>query len=244
MPDTPFFPVAVMDLLGDTDHLSHAEFGLYMRMLARMWVSPGGQIPRDPDWLCRRFQVPREDYATVLAPIIKEFCQPTDKFLTQKRLQKELTYVTERSRKHSEAGKLRWTKGKDDSLAKASHKPSSSNGAAEQEPGLAPTLIPTLTPIDSVSKKDTESETTKGASRFKFEGQVIRLTPKDFDQWTEAYEHLELRAELTSHDAYLASQPVKDQKHWFIRTSTHLRNQNHKAAQAAKPNEPREIWAV
>ena len=76
--------------------------------------------------------------------------------------------------------------------------------------------------------------------RFAYEGEVIRLKQKDFDRWSEAFPLLDLRAELTARDAWLASQP--DHKNWFVSTSQHLANRNQKLKQEAKRSREDEVY--
>jgi uncharacterized protein YdaU (DUF1376 family) len=48
----PYMPLWIEPLLADTEHLTNAEFGAYMRLLCAMWRL-GGSIP-DDDRLLRR----------------------------------------------------------------------------------------------------------------------------------------------------------------------------------------------
>lgn len=82
---------------------------------------------------------------------------------------------------------------------------------------------------------------------YVFAGEVVRLTDKDFDRWRQAYPALDLRAELTSRDAWLAGQTPDVRKKWFQSTATWLANQNArrrdetaaKQPAAAAPAKPR-----
>jgi len=75
---------------------------------------------------------------------------------------------------------------------------------------------------------------------FAFEGEVVRLSKPDFDQWVKSYSHLDLRAELASRDAWLASDraTAPDRKNWFVSTAAHLANRNRAARAAAAPPDP------
>lgn len=82
------------------------------------------------------------------------------------------------------------------------------------------------------------------ASReYAFAGRVVRLTEGDFNQWAAAYGHLDLAAELTARDAYLAGPEVndRDRKNWFQSTSKYLANRNAEMRQRARagPEKPR-----
>lgn len=83
-------------------------------------------------------------------------------------------------------------------------------------------------------------------TKYGFEGNVIRLTEKDFKQWQRAYSRLDLLAELTARDAWLsADASAVDRKRWFISTSKYLANRNAEAKAKAVtdngrhgPNDP------
>jgi hypothetical protein len=71
------------------------------------------------------------------------------------------------------------------------------------------------------------------ARDYAFSGDVIRLSQKDFDNWKRAYPKLNLLAELTARDAWLATAAERDRGRWFVSTAAHLRNQNAKAAKGS-----------
>lgn len=66
----------------------------------------------------------------------------------------------------------------------------------------------------------------KPAKLYAFEGKVIRLKQKDFDEWQKAYPHLNLYAELLQRDLWLTQQPEEDRKKWFISTAQFFIKQN------------------
>ena len=61
---------------------------------------------------------------------------------------------------------------------------------------------------------------------YAFEGKIIKLNQKDFDDWEKAYPELNLRAELLQRDKYLQQQPEADQKKWYMTTSQYFIKQN------------------
>lgn len=65
-----------------------------------------------------------------------------------------------------------------------------------------------------------------GEKKYAFEGKVIKLTQKDFDNWQKAYPDLNLYAECLQRDNYLAEQPPDEQKRWFLSTSAFFIKQN------------------
>lgn len=70
---------------------------------------------------------------------------------------------------------------------------------------------------------------------FAFTGTVIRLNIKDFEKWRVAFPNLDLLAELTARDAWLASDAATDvdRKSWFHSTAQHLANRNQRAKNGA-----------
>lgn len=74
---------------------------------------------------------------------------------------------------------------------------------------------------------------------YAFDGKACHLTPADFKAWALAYSSLDLRAEMTARDAYLASEQATDmdRKNWFISTSKYLANRNMEAR--AKGSNPK-----
>src|SRR6202007_188067 len=109
---------------------SDAEHGRYLRILMLMWRSPDCRIPNDDQWLARKFSRPVEQVVAELRPLIVEFCQCDGNWITQKRLLKEMAFVTRTSKKQSARSKSRWEKEKSGSRGNAT-------------PGIAPTPTPT-----------------------------------------------------------------------------------------------------
>ena len=90
-------------------------------------------------------------------------------------------------------------------------------------------------------KKEEEGEPKKRAdARYAYEGVVIKLSAKNLEQWTKAFGHLDLLAELTARDAFLASPKAtdEDRSNWFISTSTHFRNLNQRSKEATEKAKP------
>lgn len=80
--------------------------------------------------------------------------------------------------------------------------------------------------------KGKEGKGTIGAdapdSGYAFEGKIIKLRRKALDDWVKAFPNLDLIAELTARDAWLASDGATDgdRKRWFVSTSQHFANRN------------------
>ncbi|AWK14169.1 helix-turn-helix domain-containing protein [Candidatus Fukatsuia symbiotica] len=75
---------------------------------------------------------------------------------------------------------------------------------------------------------DTQTATVHNlASRYAFEGKIIRLTPQDFDSWQTLFPHLDLVYELTRLDLEFRHDTPKS---WFCTASQKLNYQNKRAA--------------
>lgn len=109
MSEVPYIPLYVEPLLADTFHLSDAEFGLYMRVLCRMWLAPGARLPNDWKWLTRKLGTTEEQ----LRPIVEEFCQCDGNWITQKRLRAEHERSTRKRSARSVSAKARERKKKE-----------------------------------------------------------------------------------------------------------------------------------
>jgi hypothetical protein len=71
-------------------------------------------------------------------------------------------------------------------------------------------------------------------TKYVFDGAVVKLKQKNFDEWTRAYPDLNLQGELLARDAWLANAPEGDRKNWFISTSKYLANRNMEARAKSK----------
>lgn len=106
-------PIFTDAYLADTDHLSFAEHGAYLRLLMLMWRTPGCRVPNDDPWLARRLRITLDQVREFIRPLIVEFCKIDGNWITQKRLSREHGYVKRRSMKQSDSAKQRWRKEKD-----------------------------------------------------------------------------------------------------------------------------------
>jgi hypothetical protein len=73
-----------------------------------------------------------------------------------------------------------------------------------------------------------DEEEGKKETEYAFEGKIIKLNQKDFNNWQLAYPDLNLRAECLQRDKWLQGQPLEEQKKWFITTSAYFIKQNEK----------------
>lgn len=208
--------------MGDTDHLTNAESGLYLRILMTMWRSPECRIPNDDVWLSRRLRSPIEE----IRPLIAEFCQTSGNWVTQKRLRKEWNYVQEKRKKQTDAANARWNKDK------GTCERISDGDADRQCERNAPT--PTPTP----NKKE-----------YHFEDGVIRLNQVDFEKWRDAFPNIDLKAELLGLSAWASTQ---SNWFHAVKGALAKRNREHKPRQAGaktvddilNPTDRRSAWGL
>ena len=78
-----------------------------------------------------------------------------------------------------------------------------------------------------------KEEVADAPGRYAFEGVVVRLLNNDLETWRKRFSHIrDIEAMLTSRDAFLAGEPEKDRKRWFISTAAWLANKNEDAARS------------
>lgn len=101
-----------------------------------------------------------------------------------------------------------------------------------------------VTPPENRGQNTEEDKTADAVvvpkKKYAFEGGIIKLSQKHFDNWTKAYPNLFLPAELTARDAWFMSDRATDddRKNWYISTSKYLANQNQAARTKASPLRP------
>lgn len=113
MAQFPAMPLFCESLLADTDHLTDAELGVYMRLLTKLWLAPNQRFPDDDEWLARKFRRTRDQVQTELRPILREFFKTDGRQLYHKRIDKEHLHVKRTTAARSQAAKARWNKEKD-----------------------------------------------------------------------------------------------------------------------------------
>ena len=87
---------------------------------------------------------------------------------------------------------------------------------------------------ESREEKNLDSPPAGGSSsngKYRWEGDVIRLTEKDFGRWEQSFGALDLPCQLASLDAYLASPESSDaeRQRWFHFVAGALKNRNEDA---------------
>jgi|GEM_PF-1638006 len=104
MSKAPAMPLFVDAYMADTMHLTEAEDGVYMRLLMCMWRM-GGKLPNDDTLLARFARITKTQWVRKYRPVLICFFDEKDDVLTQKRLKKELDYVSKNVEKNRANGK-------------------------------------------------------------------------------------------------------------------------------------------
>jgi uncharacterized protein YdaU (DUF1376 family) len=146
MPAMPWF---VRDYLMDTQHLTRDQHGAYLLLLGTAWTQ-GGTLPDDDIQLAAIAKATPEEWAAI-KPVVMSFWTLTKRGWKQKRLMKELAYVTsqrERRKKAAQAG------GRAKASKQTGKQGANSTPKAEQTSAIA--LAPTPTPTPTLVDKSTE----------------------------------------------------------------------------------------
>ena len=69
----PFLPLFITDFHSDTGHLSSAECGTYMRLIALCWQQPNCQLPDKEEWLLRKLGALDGEAASTVRKVLEEF---------------------------------------------------------------------------------------------------------------------------------------------------------------------------
>lgn len=141
MAEFPALPLWTDALIGDTFHLTPAQFGAYMRLLIVAWRTPGCDLPSDDLFLGRAIGDPK-NWHRLKAVVLAFFMLGADGRYRQKRLSDERDYVSRQAVKSSAGGRAK--------ALKRMHR-----GSAKTLPNACLTSAPTPTPIKvKVSKKE------------------------------------------------------------------------------------------
>lgn len=121
MAEFPALPLFTDSILADTAHLTHEEFGAYMRVMILIWRTPECRIPVANAWLMRKLMCDESKFNDLFKPLFLEFLTSDGSFYRQKRLSKEFDYVRKMRLKNRGAAKSRWNKEKYASSGIAPH---------------------------------------------------------------------------------------------------------------------------
>lgn len=69
-------------------------------------------------------------------------------------------------------------------------------------------------------------DSSPNQKKYAFNGKIIKLNQKDFDNWQKAYPDLNLYGECLLRDDWLSKQPQESVKDWFVSTSQYFLKQN------------------
>lgn len=95
------------------------------------------------------------------------------------------------------------------------------NSGRPKKPLEKPKGKPQGLPSENLTENENKNE-------YAFEGKIIKLNQKDFNNWQLAYPDLNLRAECLQRDKFLQGRPLEEQKKWFITTNAFFVKQNEK----------------
>jgi uncharacterized protein YdaU (DUF1376 family) len=209
-------PFYISDYLGDTGHLSTVEHGAYILLIMHYW-SHGG-LPADEPTIAR-----------ITRMTARQWSQSRDRLRSlfgddwrHKRIDKELAKAIEKSQVNSANAKRRHSERSAD--AERTH--------TQLQPQSEEEKIIPASAGDDASRETSENIVVESpqaeTGKYVFDGGIIKLRQKHFDEWTRAFVNLDLRSELTARDAWLGSDRAseKDRRNWFISTSKYLANRN------------------
>lgn len=108
----PAMPFFCESFLADTDHLTDAESGLYIRLLAKLWLAPRQRFPDDDAWLARKFRKTVEQVRSELRPLLVEFFKSDGGRIYHARIDKEFQHVCKVTSARRGSAKARWDKDK------------------------------------------------------------------------------------------------------------------------------------
>ena len=87
-------------------------------------------------------------------------------------------------------------------------------------------IIPPIITSDNSPPGGLPACSADDEKKYAFEGEVIRLKQKDFDDWQRAYPDLNIYAECVVRDSWLREQPESERKRWFMSTAAYFAKQN------------------
>ncbi len=226
MADYPALPLWTDAYLADTRHLTTVQHGAYLLLLIEAWRRPSCSLPDDDEVLARLAGMSAREWATHKATLLAFWKRDgRTKTWVQKRLSAERMYVAGKSRTQRNNAASRWNKAKKD------------DATALPNPCQNDAPTPTPTPTLEEEKKEEGDAASAASGRYAFQGGTIRLTEIDLARWRKAYHAIpDILAELTSLDAWFASNPVK-QKTWFHTTSGALNRKHQEQLHADRREE-------
>lgn len=197
----PWMPLYIADYLRKTTHLGALESGAYLHLIMDYWQNDG--LPDDDKKLARIAKMTDREWKASKATL-QEFFHDGWK---HKKVDEEITnaesIAQSNAAKASDAANKRWSKHK------ASMGEAMPEACSEHTSSNARYHAPECT-LHTTQRKEDIPASAGSPKVYAFESGVIKLNQKDFDQWTQAFEHLSLPAELLA-----ATQWAGQQRSWF-----------------------------
>lgn len=221
----PWMPLYIADYRADTSHLSAAEHGGYLLLIMHYWQKGG--LPSEDKQLARIACMTPTQWKAAKKTIAKLFQDGW----RHKRIDEELAHAADVIQKRKAAVEEREKK-------RRSHDPSSDPSLdpshdTSKQGGHDASHVDTTTSTLTKEKKDiAPNGASTTASRYAFEGGVIKLNKKDFDKWQQAFSYLDLRAELVALEYWAGKQPD-----WFHAVKHALAKRNREQKTLAEKNE-------
>lgn len=101
-------------------------------------------------------------------------------------------------------------------------------GGKRERSGRKKSSLPTHTPENDKVNPPKDDCPPKNES-YKWRGAVIKLNDKDFTTWLNKYSKINVRRVLEDRDDWLATQPERIQKNWYMSTVKWLEKLNNEA---------------
>ena len=79
-------------------------------------------------------------------------------------------------------------------------------------------------------------------TEYRWEGRVIRLLEKDYDQWKRSFPHIELDGCLVAKDAELSDGTDAERKKWFANTAMWLMAMNNTQRRLRETDDRKQAW--
>lgn len=208
----PWMPLYIADYLKDTTHLQAMESGAYLHLIMAYWSA--GRLPNDDRQLAAIARMAPAQWKKS-RPTLEAFFGAG--FSSHKRIDRELAHAADVIAKRKSAAEQR-------------HSKRHANADANAPPNADPNVVhlDTQSPSQKERKKETAADAASssalGNGHYAFQEGVIRLTAKDFSKWKEAFERLDLAAELIALAPWAA-----EQRDWFCAVSAALAKKNREA---------------
>jgi uncharacterized protein YdaU (DUF1376 family) len=103
----PWMRLWMAQFSADTAHMSAAQIGNHVRLLALAWRWSNCSVPDDCDWICRRLGICPEDFASDVAPVLSDLWVSDGVDLHNPEQRSERFHVEQRSEQARQAAMIR-----------------------------------------------------------------------------------------------------------------------------------------